>query len=417
MVLALFVASCSAAATTPPLTSTAHPIASPTLSSTTAPPATPSSLAATPVPSVSATATPAPIPPAGWLGPRLVGFASDCHNVVALLDTRGVGHLAATCGNGVAYADAKASGWTVHALTPPADRMELDPQLALDGNVLYLAYSRVAPAGGCGSPGYSDVGVWYRTRTLPSGAWSAPRQIGRTYDHLQSLAVRGGTIAATSNNDHDDGRYLDIVRGASDRRLALSHADGLSSVQIGPDGRVRLAYEVEATTLDGWGSIRFALVGSAGPVVTTVPDTAKGYAPVLGIAPSGAYDLLWERGYHGLGCVGGGSDPLDGTYFATDIGGHWTASRLSTALGQTAMALDPSTGAAHILLSSDGGPRDQVLSYYLRSPAGVWTDVSLLPSAVASPTISVDRTGAVLVAFIGYTTDRNGSTVFVMTRP
>ena len=89
-------------------------------------------------------------------------------------------HTASSCKGAIRYAEGSATGaWTVTTLRSPDEHIEAGPQLAVDGNTLYLAFTRFGPvkdADTCGGPysvTYDDLGVYYRTRTLPDGAWSS----------------------------------------------------------------------------------------------------------------------------------------------------------------------------------------------------------------------------------------------------
>jgi len=162
-------------------------------------------------PSPTGTAEPAPTTnavPTTWSAPAFVNGLQGCSSVVLAVEETGGDHLASECGDTpseIRYASSTdGSHWTTTTFTAPANRLEQDPMLAFDGSTLYLAYTRLAPAeGGCGASGLADVGVWYRTRTLPAGAWSSPQQIGSTRDQLQGFWVSGSAIHATVADEMD----------------------------------------------------------------------------------------------------------------------------------------------------------------------------------------------------------------------
>src|SRR6185295_14402364 len=98
--------------------------------------------------------------------------------------------------------------WTATTFAHPAHRLDLDPQIAFRGDVVYVAYSRIALDDGCGSDG-NDIGVYVRTRSQPSGSWSAPTRIGLPDDSLGSFRVDGGTVHATVRNEKDGRVYYE----------------------------------------------------------------------------------------------------------------------------------------------------------------------------------------------------------------
>ena len=225
----------SASVSVPP--ATVRP-SSPTPASAPPPPAPSASIAAAP--------TPEPIgPPAdGWSRPIQVGAPGRCPTVSALIDATGRNHVAAGCDGGIRVFVESGAGWDDTTFAPPSKRQENDPQLALDGDLLYLAYTRISvEEGGCGDFGLRDVGVYLRTKSLPNGEWSEPTQIGAVADHVQSLRVVDGTIHATVANEADGRRYYETQRGDQYRRYEILNAVGEVALRIGDDVRARVAYE------------------------------------------------------------------------------------------------------------------------------------------------------------------------------
>ena len=209
--LTLILGACAPAASgapsgSPVVVSSDGPAESPVPS---APLASPDPSPSTPVPSADPTASPTPVPATSrvWTKPVAVAGLDGCSSVVAAIDGSGTRHLAATCGEAGAlrYATSRdGTAWTVTKLAPPAGRRELDPQLAFSGSTLYLAVTRVAlEEGGCGDDGLADLGVWVRSRSLPSGDWSEPTRIGVAGDHLQAFRTSGSTLHATVSNEAD----------------------------------------------------------------------------------------------------------------------------------------------------------------------------------------------------------------------
>ena len=345
-------------------------------------------------PSASPSAPTATRDPRASLNAVIVGGLDGCSAVVAVIDDHGTDHLAATCGNRgtqIRYAvSSDARTWTTSVLEPPTDREELDPQLAFAGDTLYLAYTRVGPVdGGCGDNGLNDTGVYYRTRTLPNGAWSEPTRIGVVADRLEAFRVSGSVIHATVTVKKDGKTAYETLAGGTLARYTIGDAAGWTSLRVGDDGKGRVAYESTR-------GISFGMVSGGQFSSRTIPNSSNGWDPTLALAPGNDAYLVWTRSWHGLGCVGGGPDPLDGTYFATNASGTWVTSRLTTLVGSTSMALDPATGELHVLVS------DYLrIVYFHRAPGADWAHETLARGQASSPVIREDpTTGALLVAYV-----------------
>ena len=408
----LLLAGCSAASVTvsptiapsPAPPPTATPAAVPTTSPnspTTAPKATPSSSA----------------PPDGWSAARPIGAAVACTSVTSpvalVVDGSGGYHVASGCDGRIHYAVSTDAGatWTETVLQPPADRGELDPQLAVDGTTLYLAYTRVGADEGCGSNGTKDLGVWFRSRKLPAGAWSAARQIGQTDDHVDGLRAVNGTLHLVVENAADaSGLAYETQAGATYHRYALADASG-PSLRVGDDGKARLVYGSGA-------SLRYATFNGTGFTSAPIAGSEEGWGPDLVLGPGDVADVLWDRAPTGGGCVTRDAEAADGTYFATNSGGSWQTSRLTQLVGQASLTLDPGTGQVDAVVSGSDEydvPAVEGFVFFTRSADGTWASTTLSPTEVESPVIRLDpATGTVLVAYI--TTATGGSTSQVMFR-
>jgi hypothetical protein len=360
------------------------------IASPSVPSAAPSALSA---PSAKPTPTTAP---GTWSKPATVAGFDTCFAVVAAIDDQGTHHLAAPCGSPgyeIRYAvSTDGHTWTTSALKPPAGRSELDPQLAFSGDTLYLAYSRVAPEeGGCGNDGLADVGVYYRTRTLPSGDWSEPTRIGDVADHLQSFRVNGSVIHATVTDEKEGRTFYETLSGTTLARYAIADAVGTSSLRVGDDGKGRVAYQSTK-------GIAYGMVSGGQFSSVTIPNSTGGWNPVLTLAPGNHAYLLWNRDDDRGGCVGNGPDPEDGTYFATNASGKWVTTRLTTIVGGASLALDPATGELHAIVL---GPNRLV--YFRRAAGGAWTHANAVRRGAASAVIRQDpTTGALFVAYVSY---------------
>lgn len=258
---------------------------------------------------------------------------------------------------------------------------------------------------GCGDDGLDDLGVYYRVRTLPNGAWSEAKRIGLANDHIQSLRVKG-TIHATVLNDKEGKTYYETLAGSTYRRYPITDADGSTSLRIGSDGRARIAYE------NASGSIAYGLFKGSGFTTAAVPGTAGGWAPVLALGNGNAAYLLWNRSYHGRGCVDLGPDPADGTYFATNVTGRWVSSRLTKSIGAASFALDLNTGDVHVVV-----PDRRRLAYFVKSGNGAWRTTNLVRDDIVSSVIRANPdTGALLVGYVTQGGEGPSSALYAMTK-
>ncbi len=188
-------------------------------------------------------------------------------------------------------------------------------------------------------------------------------------------------------------------------RYQIVDAAGSASLRIGDDGKPRIAYE-------GPNGIEYGVFAKRGFSTETIAGTARGWDPVLAIAPGNAAYIMWNRSYHGAGCAEPGPDPADGTYFATNASGHWVSSRLTKLVGGASLALDPVTGEIDALVSDF-----QRLVYYQRAADGTWTHSTLGKAGTSSPVIRENpKTGALLVAHVSNATETHFS-VQVLTKP
>jgi hypothetical protein len=370
---------------------------------------------APPSASPSATPKPTPKPLPVWSKPSTIAGLDTCGSVVAAIDDRGTDHVAATCdgavGSLVKYAvSSDGRTWKTTTFTPPSGRFESDPQLAFAGNTLYVAYTRVAPTdGGCGDDGLADVGVYYRTRTLPSGAWSDPTRLGVVADHLQSFRVNGTEIEATVSNEKDGKTYYETSSDAGLYRQVLS-AGGWTSLRVGDDGQGRIAY----ATTDG---ISIATADRSHVATQLIPNSKRGSDPILVLAPGNDPYVLWTRSsYVGGGCVDPDeTDPTNGTYFSTNASGTWVTTKVTSLLGGTSMALDPATGEIHVLVND----LQRIVYFHRSAGAGsAWAHETLARGGLSSAVIREDpASGDLLVVFVADPTSESDVLhVQVMTR-
>jgi hypothetical protein len=309
---------------------------------------------------------PAPPIPTVWSKAAVV-MSGECFSPTATVDSNGTFHVVSGCGMGIRYATSKdGKRWRTTTLPHLAHRSDVEPQLAVDGSTLYVAYTRQRQLdGGCGDSGLVDVGVYYRTRTLPNGRWSAPTRLGAAGAHLQSFRVVNGVIHETFVTQNREGpvSYGSLSRGTF-RSLRIPGATG-TSLRVGDDGRARIAYTTG-------GSIRYATVQD-GRLSTRTVFSSKVMqldTPSLVLGTGDRAYMAWAvHPMWGGGCSDG--EPPDvkpGTYFGTDASGAWSVKRINALVTSPSLALDVSTGRLYAALTTERDTRD-----IARRPDGTWT--------------------------------------------
>jgi hypothetical protein len=350
-----------------------------------------------PVTQSNPSAEPTPSLAPGWsqpvhIGPTASANGPYCDELVGGIDSSHRDHVAFECAGRVYVASSSPGGtWTTTSFAPPAHRIEQDPQLAFWGDRVYLAYSRIAVTdGGCGDDGLRDVGVYYRTRVMPSGTWSAPVRIGAINDGIEDLAVDGSTLFATVANRTDGRHYLEVVHGGTTARYRLNGAVGPASLRVGDDGKARVVYTA-AKNLD--------YVVLAGTTLTTsaIPKTGdRSWAPELVLGPGDQPNVLWYSEDRGGGCAAG-EDPTDGLYLSTLKGSAWTSSRITKDLDSASLQVDPSTGRLYLIRMVKTS-----LELQTKDPGGSWT-TSVVGSVLVASGFGLLRdpsTGLLLVDWI-----------------
>jgi hypothetical protein len=315
-----------------------------------------------------------------------------CDELVGGIDSSHRDYVAFECDGHVYTAVGSPGGsWTTTSFAPPTDRVEYDPQLAFWGDRAYLAYSRIAPVeGGCGDNGLRDVGVYYRTRVMPSGTWSAPTRIGAVNDGIEDLAVDGSTLFATVANRTDGRRYLEVIHSGTTARYRLSGAVGPASLRVGEDGKARVAYAA-AKNLD------YAVLAGTTMTTTAISKTGdRSWDPNLVLGPGDQANVLWYSEDRGGGCVSD-EETTDGLYLSTLQGGTWASSRITKDLDSASLQADPTTGRLYLIHMTRTD-----LELQTKDPGGSWTTSSVGSILVASG-LSLLRdpsTGLLLVDWI-----------------
>jgi hypothetical protein len=344
---------------------------------------------ATPSPTAAPSGTPPGGAVSGWSAPqRIVG--GDCAIVSATIDENGTAHVATACNGSIHYAHSDSGRWTVAILDHPTDRIDQGPQLAFDGDVLYLAWTRIKVTdGGCGDSGLRDVGIYVRHRKRPDGAWSAAERIGSPTDGLQNLRVAGGTIHMTISDRSTDRVYYETARAGDVARYSVPGAVGGTSLRIGADGLARIAYEASR-------NLQFGVFDGSGFSHSGIPGSKNSWGPSLVLDAQNHAHVLWTRSYHGEGCADAGPDPEEGTYYGTDASGTWTFRRISTSVGDGSLTLDPAGGRVYVAISGERGIR-----YLTKLGSGGWHQTRVTQEGW-SPIIRVSpKDGRVTIVYLG----------------
>jgi hypothetical protein len=372
------------------------------------------SASASPSAPASPRSTPAapPTPPTNtaWSKPRPVGTAANCRSLSAGIDTGSRYHVAAECGGSIVYSVSNRDGsWSSKVLAHPANRMDLDPQIAFNGQVVYVAFTRIDPDGACGGLGV-DVGVYYR-QTRPDGSWTDEKRIGAVADGLDSFRVAGGIIhAIVLGAGAEPVMYYEIVDGASTHRYPISHGFGKMSLRVGTDGRARIAYYSPP------GGLRYAIFTGSGLSTSAIGGTREDdQLPALVLDQRNHAHLLWSR-MPGLGgCAGTEPTPEDGTYYATNASGTWVSGRITTNLGTTSLQVDEITGRIHVVVAGSG------VRYYTKLPGASWGGTKVTSAGPlqlsAAAAIRLDpATGRLLIVYLA---QQSGglSKVYAITKP
>jgi hypothetical protein len=272
----------------------------------------------------------------------------ECMSVALTIDDRGRYHFAAGCDEEIRYLRWYPDAIDTHTdvFSPPSDRIELEPQLALDGDQLLMAYSRKAREdGGCGGgDGLRDLGVYVRPRSDETDTWSEPYRVGEVDDSLQSFRAVDGVLHLTVQTPDGAILYESRADGAT-TRVPIPHANA-TSLRVGDDGHARVAYstghEIRLARVDGR-SISSTVIASS--------DETNLKSPTLVLGPGDVPVVVWTQEVDGGGgCIGPEPGRLDGTYLATEVHGEWRSERISKSTWATSVTLDPATGRWHAII-------------------------------------------------------------------
>jgi hypothetical protein len=343
---------------------------------------------------------------AGWTSPAQLGSITGCAELAAAIDQNGRQHLVGECGTNVRYLTNASGSWTTTTFSHPPDRFDLTPQIAIDGSTVYVAYTRVAPA----TCGYDYIGVYYRSRTLPNGAWSTTTRIGSSRDVLQGFRVVDGVFHLTVQDGRGLGQYETTASGSLKRYVLPGSWDlGSSSLRVGDDGAARVVYTTD-------GPIRYAIFHGSGFDWQNIPGTSVvDTEPQLVLDADNRAHVIWTHG----GSVGCGSDepPQPGTYYATNRTGQWTpagsARRFTASIGPKSLTMDPVGGSVHVVVGLDNA-----LKYYTKTASGSWSGVTISSHGAASAVIRRDPdSGRLFAAYVRLTPDFDLGAIYGLTKP
>lgn len=350
-----------------------------------------------PAPTAEPAATPAPSnrPPAAWSGLQVIR-RGECSNLAATIDDTGRRHVVAACGGGIRYLTSRnGTDWDETPFVPAVDRIETEPQIAVDGDTIYVAYSLLAPLeGGCGDSGLRDLGVYIRSRSRDrqDDEWSDPARIGNEGDRLQGFRAVDGVfhLAVTASDGRSTFYQSQSSRGTT--RIAIPDATS-TSLRVGDDGHARIAYATGH-------AIEYARVDGDRLSIRTVAETdetfLKSPSLVLG-ARDRAYVIWTQTTDPGGGCVGPEPGPLDGTYVAIQSGTGWDTKRITKSQGQTSLTLDPAAGGVDAIVA--GGD----LTHFSSTGAGWKAETVPGSKGIGAPVLRRDpATGALVVFGIGW---------------
>ena len=324
---------------------------------------------------------------AGWTSPAQLGSVTDCRDVSAAIDENGRQHVAAACGTNVRYLTNVSGSWTTTTFSHPADRFDLEPQVAIDGNTVYVAYTRAAPA----TCGLDYIGVYYRWRTLPNGAWSTTTRIGRSADSLESFRVVGGVFHLTVQDTAGVGQYETTATGSL-KRYVLPGSE-LPHRVLGAGRRrrrgARRLHHRRADPIRGLPRLRLRLA-----------DHPRHRWVRHGPAAGARCGQPGARRLEPLGAprAAVAEDPgsTAGTYYATNRTGAWTPAasrRFTRNVGPSSLTMDPVGGQVHVVLALENA-----VKYYTKPATGSWSGVTISSHGASSAVIRRDPDGGRLFA-------------------
>jgi len=322
----------------------------------------------------------------------------ECSNLAATIDDTGRRHVAAACDGGIRYLTSlNGTDWDETPFVPAIDRIETEPQIAVDGDTIYVAYSLLAPLeGGCGDAGLRDLGVYVRSRSRQQldAAWSDPVRIGREGDRLQSFRAVDGVFHLTVTANDGQSTFYQSQSSRGSTRIAVPEATS-TSLRVGDDSHARIAFATGH-------AIEYARVEGDRLTVRTVAETDETFlkSPSLVLAAGDRAYVIWTQTTDpGGGCAEPDPGPLDGTYVAIQNGTGWDTGRITKSQGQTSLTLDPAAGGVDAIVAG----RD--LTHFSSTGEGWKSETVPGSEGIGTPVLRRDpATGALVVFGIGWET-------------
>ena len=324
---------------------------------------------------------------------------NDCGDPVGAYGPRADVVLATACGGDVHVTYAwSPDDWGTHVLEARDGIVLLGPQVAVDGDRLFVAASAYADEdGGCGGDGLREAGVMIWSRLLPDGVWTEPTRIGGPHDRLESFRVVGGAIHATVRDD-ETGAVAYIHRSAGlSKRLAIVDAVS-TSLRVGSDGVARVAY----TTSNG---LYLATMDGSAHEARRIYRGSDAHGPMLVLAEGNQPILMWTVEFRGGGCAEPEPLPHHGTYVFSDVQGVIASERLSPSSMASSLTLDIPGGTVYAVISEYADDRRGTYLWSRSIAGSEWTSVEL-DEGVAWPLMRVDQaTGQAFLAWTTYDDD------------
>jgi hypothetical protein len=336
----------------------------------------------------------------GWTGPTQIGSVGDCGDVSAAIDGTGAIHVVAACGTNVRHLTDASGSWVTTTFSHPDERVDLGPRIAIDGDVVHVAYTRVIPE----DDGARSIGVYHRQRDLAGTTWSTAERIGESSDELGSFAFVEGVLHATIA-DRDGVVFYETDLDGTLRRYRLPGATSAGALDVEGDGAARFAYE----TAD---SLRYAVFLGSSFDWWTVPGTdANSDDPQIALDASNKAHVIWTQ----YRLPDAGTVELLGTYYVTSRPGAWTsigAARLTANGGGSSLEIDFQTSRPHIALATTAAA-----TKYYTPASGKWSGLTIDPFAARDAALAIDRETGRVVVVAAREVGAGAPSLFLLTKP
>jgi hypothetical protein len=315
-----------------------------------------------------------------------------CSDPAATIDDTGRRHVVAVCDGGIRYLTSlNGTDWDETPFVPAIDLIETEPQIAVDGDTLYVAYNLLVPSeGACIGAGLEDLGVYLRSRPRErlDSEWSDPVRVGKEGDRLKGFRAVDGVFHLTVTANDGQSTFYESQSSRGSTRIAIPDATS-TSLRVGDDGHARIAYATGH-------AIEYARVEGDHLAIRTVAETDKSFleSPSLVLGSGDRAYVMWTQSTHrGGGCVGPDPIPLDGTYVAIEDGNGWRSERITELQGQTSLTLDQATNQMDAVVATAS------MVHFSRTAEG-WSSEAIPGSeTVDSPVLQRDAVSGALVVF------------------